>query len=985
MAAGPGGKVYLTSDRHLFRLNQAGNGWEELSLPSNKYPKFVYTNPEGHVYVIEIFGGIYRSTNEGSSFSVAVPDDSTQGWPKHYSFNGNNNNFCVVAYGASWRMYRFDDNGDNVVQIKSGSGIVNSIFYHPSGIFYFSDNKFSRSYDNGDSWEQSEIMPGETYQPRINLMDIYHTGEMIAATWSGMFISSDEGGTWQLMDDPLGSLTGYVVQYANDGYNLFFSGNSCGSQTLLQSKNGGQTWNRLEGNFLFSNVFKIYKDKNQNLYARNCRYPTLERSQDGGNTWAPYYIPGVDLPVVDVKENSSGQLFVLTTGAFYRFDEGNNTWENITPTTSFWLNYQLSISPQDVLFLTSDFEFLRSVDDGDTWENINLPSFELPIIQFHPNGDVYATTGSFFKGISRSGDGGQTWEEVFPDTMEIYNLHINSKGHIYFLGNDLFGNTGGLYASYDNFASYDLIYPNAYFNAMESDIEGTLYLPLSEGIQYSEDDGLTWNEFNQGLPDRPFTNTIYIDKEQYLYLGINNDVIYKTAEPVAESNLVFGNIWFDKNGNCQKDDDEIPLTNWLVEAASGGSQYYRSTGTDGSFIMALPTGDHALDVVLPNNLWASDCLAGANISFPGNMDTAYVDFPIAAAYDCPLMEVDISAPLLRRCFSNDYTVRYCNTGTALAEAATVEVTLDPFFIYNSATAPLLSQNGDVYTFSIGDVGVGKCGSFKINIEVSCESELGQEHCVDAHIFPDSCNNVLPHSETLECQPNIGSFDPNDKTAFVAGHIESEWVKANTDIEYKIRFQNTGTDTAFTVVVQDQLSTLLDPATLRPGASSHPYQFEMMEPGMVRFIFHDIMLPDSNINEAASHGFVKFTVSQKNGLPDGEKITNTANIFFDFNDPVPTNLVELTVGEPTAANEQKQAFGSRAFPNPFHKTTLIEVNGLDGTALQFQLFDNTGLLHQTDYFTAPYHQLKVAGLPSGMYFYLIKKEGERVAFGKLVVQ
>ena len=57
-----------------------------------------------------------------------------------------------------------------------------------------------------------------------------------------------------------------------------------------------------------------------------------------------------------------------------------------------------------------------------------------------------------------------------------------------------------------------------------------------------------------------------------------------------------------------------------------------------------------------------------------------------------------------------------------------------------------------------------------------------------------------------------------------------------------------------------------------------------------------MLPDSNVNEPASHGFVKFTVSQQPGNPMGTVINNQAAIYFDFNDPIFTNIYSHTVGD-----------------------------------------------------------------------------------------
>ncbi len=149
---------------------------------------------------------------------------------------------------------------------------------------------------------------------------------------------------------------------------------------------------------------------------------------------------------------------------------------------------------------------------------------------------------------------------------------------------------------------------------------------------------------------------------------------------------------------------------------------------------------------------------------------------------------------------------------------------------------------------------------------------------------------------VDCQPNVGSYDPNDKTGYPNGFCAAHYIESNQAIEYKIRFQNTGTDTAFTVVVRDTLPLSLDPATVQPGASSHAYDFELLGNGVVQFTFGNIMLPDSNVNEMASHGFVNFTASQMAGNTNGTVINNQAAIYFDFNSPVYTNTYTHTVAD-----------------------------------------------------------------------------------------
>ncbi|MFN0217159.1 MAG: T9SS type A sorting domain-containing protein [Saprospiraceae bacterium] len=176
-----------------------------------------------------------------------------------------------------------------------------------------------------------------------------------------------------------------------------------------------------------------------------------------------------------------------------------------------------------------------------------------------------------------------------------------------------------------------------------------------------------------------------------------------------------------------------------------------------------------------------------------------------------------------------------------------------------------------------------------------------EGCPDSTIF--SVILQFPHDEArpsiaTDCHSIVGSWDPNEKIGFPQGLGNEHTIRDNTRLEYLIGFQNTGTDTAFHVVLRDTLSPYLDPATVRPGASSHPYRFEMSENGNLKFTFNNIMLPDSNTNEVASHGFVQYSVAQKSlpANPPGTVIENMAAIYFDYNAPVVTNKVSHTVAK-----------------------------------------------------------------------------------------
>ncbi|MBK9014025.1 MAG: T9SS type A sorting domain-containing protein [Saprospiraceae bacterium] len=244
---------------------------------------------------------------------------------------------------------------------------------------------------------------------------------------------------------------------------------------------------------------------------------------------------------------------------------------------------------------------------------------------------------------------------------------------------------------------------------------------------------------------------------------------------------------------------------------------------------------------------------------------------------------------------------------------------------------------------------------------------------------------------VDCRENQGAFDPNDKQGFPVGYGEEHFIHRNTDIEYLIRFQNMGTDTAFTVIVQDSLSQYLDPTSIRPGAASHAYSFEVIDGNTLRFTFSDIMLPDSNINLAASQGFVQFVAKQKTDVALGSVIENTAAIYFDFNEPVTTNRVFHTIDEDfieviNDAHEPASVHGQpTVYPNPAFGAVTFALPVELGDNASFMLHDQMGKLARKQAVSDSKFVFERKDMLPGIYFYSIESEGVKLFSGKVVLK
>ncbi len=248
-------------------------------------------------------------------------------------------------------------------------------------------------------------------------------------------------------------------------------------------------------------------------------------------------------------------------------------------------------------------------------------------------------------------------------------------------------------------------------------------------------------------------------------------------------------------------------------------------------------------------------------------------------------------------------------------------------------------------------------------------------------------NHFPRSQSprskIQCLRIWGSFDPNDKQATPIGFTSNHVVKPGTEVEYMVRFQNTGTDTAFTVYVIDSLDNNLDVESLKTGASSHPYELSLQTTrhgrSFLRFQFNNILLPDSNTNELESHGFFQYRISPKTGLALGEHARNEAAIYFDFNEPVMTNQTLTTFDNlvftnpglsdsvhimlPVATKPLMKQIGPDVFPNPF--SSLVQLTSTYENPVDVSVFDLFGKFLVSKQFSTS-GTISLGHLPAGVY-------------------
>ncbi|MCB0843936.1 MAG: T9SS type A sorting domain-containing protein [Bacteroidetes bacterium] len=443
---------------------------------------------------------------------------------------------------------------------------------------------------------------------------------------------------------------------------------------------------------------------------------------------------------------------------------------------------------------------------------------------------------------------------------------------------------------------------------------------------------------------------------------------------------ISGQAFIDYNMNCIKDpgDHGVQAFFSLTENQTmGQTQFVSDTAGMGSFI-TFP-GDYTLSVDTVFSPFSLVCpSSGAhNLGFL-NQDSSNLVFAFAPPTQLNLA-VDLVVSTIRPGFPHTYYLKVTNKGMATS-AANLTFVHDP----NMVVMPTLGNYTPVnstLTYNLPPILPGQTWMTSFIGAAPASTMLGDSVFTSISVsLPgdiDTTDNEMTYLNIV-----VGSFDPNDKQVIPAGEESEGYILTNEQLmRYTVRFQNTGTDTAFYVTIKDFIDEDLALETLTLGPSSHPYSLRIKDREL-EFFFDNILLPDSGTNLEASQGFVSYSIRHKETLPIGTQITNKAAIYFDFNAPVITNTVLNTVTENVSiASGWESAI--TIYPNP--ASDWIQIKIPQGVIKNWQLFDLSGrMISQGRDFSTSELQIPVSEISSGVYLLEVESHNQRYV-GKILIE
>ncbi len=382
------------------------------------------------------------------------------------------------------------------------------------------------------------------------------------------------------------------------------------------------------------------------------------------------------------------------------------------------------------------------------------------------------------------------------------------------------------------------------------------------------------------------------------YYNINlGPTIYRfdSVARIYYNNLT-ASTFFDSNANGIKDTNEsfFPLGD-LVTTKAGIDTIHSIFNVD-KITLDIDTGNYVSRFIpyLPYYNITPTTHSTSNSTYFNTDSVTFALIPIPGQRDVSVQLIPLSPT--RAGFQNNFQITYENQGTDTITNGTIQLIKSNKLNFDSATPNPTSVMGDTLRWNISNLKPLEAGSIIMNFTVKTPPLVNIGDTIQSIVTITSNKPDLTPADNTSTVKQIvrGSFDPNDKTENHGGRITTVQVANGEYLQYTIRFQNTGNDTAFNVYIRDTLDNKLDWSTMQILTASHSYQMTMNDGNKCLFTLRNINLVDSTTNEPGSHGYIVYKVKPKPTVVIGDTIKNTAAIYFDYNLPVLTNTETTTI-------------------------------------------------------------------------------------------
>ena len=562
-------KLYAASYMGMFVSGDGFTWWASGGGLPVREINAVLGDYDGNVFAGPVDKGIYRSQDNGSSWSVV--------------YSGSNltiDDFILGKSGDVFALsvnetYMAKDNGSSWVTLSKKFTAVNSDA--DNNIYGGTSSGIFISNDGGNNWNESNTgLDGENSR-KILYIFVDADGKIFAGTQGdGVYRSEDKGANWVAVNTGLELYYGLNVNKIaeNDNGVIFIRT----SQGIYYTLDDGDYWFTM--NYEFNGEYVHNIDSFKHTFFACTNVSGLYQTGSNGDAWTVRNVGLTCGNVVDILESANGHIFAaLSDIGVFSSDNMGESWNSVTTKRLD----EMALSPEGIIYGVSNFDgIFYSTDGGYNWQETASEVSGYPSsIAINEDGTIFVGTSTdyYSSGFWRSIDGGDTWEQLneglsYNERRRILCLMVDPMGNI------LAGSDGaGLYLSTDNGDTWESIPDFASGKILSIAYhDGNYYVGNANGAVYTTDDLVTvWDQIRSGSSSDPNNPDACYD------IKVTGDgMIYISTE--------FGILRTSDNGlNWEK------ISDWYSEAILVGRDGTVYAGTKGSSVITGSEKGHVSD------------------------------------------------------------------------------------------------------------------------------------------------------------------------------------------------------------------------------------------------------------------------------------------------------------------------------------------------------------------------------------------------------
>jgi photosystem II stability/assembly factor-like uncharacterized protein len=363
------------------------------SHPSN--PSTVYATGSNQIYKSVDAGASWASTSLGGPFDLILP--TSEGSVAYAAITGQSVIYRTIDGGETWV-----DKENTLGSLLSLAADRND----PMTIYAVTTDAIFRTTNGGDAWEPLAKPVDRGFWTSAVAVDPADSrvlyASLTAAEASGVYRSSDRGGTWKRTN--LREPTTLVLLFDPRNPTRLFAVTNAGLHVTL---NGGESWELLWRKQTLSRLAIDAADSNR-LYLLS--EGGVFVSTDGGHTVTPASLGALGGSVRTITASGPGVVLAGSERGVYRSEDSGRGWDIANFGIRGISVRSLAIDPTDpaVVFAAGPRAIYQSSNGGETWSEPipQSPASEAVVIDPSDRSTLYAAGPG---GVHKSTDGGRTW------------------------------------------------------------------------------------------------------------------------------------------------------------------------------------------------------------------------------------------------------------------------------------------------------------------------------------------------------------------------------------------------------------------------------------------------------------------------------------------------------------------------------------------------------------------------------------------------